>query len=136
MSRLQRTVLITGGATGIGLASAHAFSEAGYNVVLTDLEQKAAQSAANEINGPILALKLDVCDQTSITVAFSEGERVFGQIDVLHANAGVSSMKRALDLTEEDWDFNFNVNAKGIFLSNQVAIRHFLTHQNKGVIVT
>ena len=77
MSRLQRTVLITGGATGIGLASAHAFSEAGYNVVLTDLEQKAAQSAANEINGPILALKLDVCDQTSITVAFSEGERVF-----------------------------------------------------------
>ena len=44
-------------------------------------------------------------------------------------------MKRALDLTEEDWDFNFNVNAKGIFLSNQVAIRHFLTHQNKGVIV-
>ena len=44
-------------------------------------------------------------------------------------------MKRALDLTEEDWDFNFNVNAKGVFLSNQAAIRHFLKHQNKGVIV-
>ena len=135
MGTFQRTALITGGATGIGLASAQAFSKAGYNVVLTDLEQKVVQDAANTIKGPNLAIKLDVCDQTSIYVAFKEGERVFGQIDVLHANAGVSSMKRALDLTEEDWDFNFNVNAKGVFLSNQAAIRHFLKHQNKGVIV-
>ena len=135
MGTFQRTALITGGATGIGLASAQAFSKAGYNVVLTDLEQKVVQDAANTIKGPTLAIKLDVCDQTSIYVAFKEGERVFGQIDVLHANAGVSSMKRALDLTEEDWDFNFNVNAKGVFLSNQAAIRHFLKHQNKGVIV-
>ena len=43
MGTFQRTVLITGGATGIGLASAHAFSKAGYNVVLTDLEQKVVQ---------------------------------------------------------------------------------------------
>ncbi len=135
MNVLPKTALVTGGATGIGLASAHAFSKAGYNVVLTDLEQKAAQSAADRIMGPTLATKLDVCDQTSINVAFKEVERVFGKVDVLHANAGVSSMKRALELTEEDWDFNFNVNAKGVFLSNQVAIRHFLRHQNKGVIV-
>ena len=44
-------------------------------------------------------------------------------------------MKPALDLTEEDWDFNFAVNAKGVFLSNQVAVRHFLSHKNRGVIV-
>ena len=67
-----KTVLVTGGATGIGLASAHAFSKAGYNVVLTDLEQKVVQDAANTIKGPTLAIKLDVCDQTSIYVAFKE----------------------------------------------------------------
>ena len=49
MGTFQRTALITGGATGIGLASAHAFSKAGYNVVLTDLEQKVVQDAANTI---------------------------------------------------------------------------------------
>ena len=84
MNVLPKTALVTGGATGIGLASAHAFSKAGYNVVLTDLEQKAAQSAADRIKGPTLATKLDVCDQTSINVAFKEVERVFGKVDVLH----------------------------------------------------
>ena len=76
MGTFQRTALITGGATGIGLASAQAFSKAGYNIVLTDLEQKVVQDAANTIEGPTLAIKLDVCDQTSIYVAFKEGERV------------------------------------------------------------
>ena len=135
MNGSQKTALVTGGATGIGLASAVAFSKAGYNVVLTDLELADAQAAASGIDGPILAAKLDVCDQISIKSAFIEAEKKFGRVDVLHANAGVSSMKRALDLTEDDWDFNFDVNAKGVFLSNQVAIRHFLSHQNQGVIV-
>ena len=135
MKKSQKTALITGGATGIGLASATAFSKAGYNVVLTDLEKELAQSASEGIDGPTLATKLDVRDQFSIKSAFLEAETKFGCVDVLHANAGVSSMKPALDLTEEDWDFNFAVNAKGVFLSNQVAVRHFLSHKNRGVIV-
>ena len=71
MNTSQKTALVTGGATGIGLASAVAFSKAGYNVVLTDLELEAAQEAAAGIDGPILAAKLNVCDQISIKSAFS-----------------------------------------------------------------
>ena len=56
-------------------------------------------------------------------------------IDILCANAGVSTMRRAVDLTDEDWDFNFDVNARGVFLSNQIACRYFLAEKKKGVIV-
>lgn len=135
MKTLHKTALVTGAAAGIGLASARAFSAAGYNVVLTDLEYEVSREAANDIDGPILVAALDVRDQASIESAFTAAEQKFGCVDVLHANAGVSNMKRALELTEADWDFNFDVNAKGVFLSNQVAVRHFLKHGNRGLIV-
>lgn len=132
---MSKTVLLTGAATGIGLASARAFAKASYNVVLTDVQKESALSSASQINGSILAMELDVRDAESIKRAFTIAEQKFGRVDVLHANAGVSNMKRALDLTEADWNFNFDVNAKGVFLSNQIAVRHFLKHGNPGVIV-
>jgi NAD(P)-dependent dehydrogenase (short-subunit alcohol dehydrogenase family) len=58
-----------------------------------------------------------------------------GGLDLLCANAGVSTMKPAIDITDEEWDFNFDVNARGVFLTNQAACRYFLSQQRKGVIV-
>lgn len=123
---MNKTALVTGAAGGIGLASAASFCAAGYNVVLTDLDETTAHAAAADLGAGVVAAGLDVRDAGTIEAAFSLAEREFGRVDVLHANAGVSSMQRALDLTEADWDFNFDVNAKGVFLSNQIAVRHFL----------
>lgn len=132
---MGRTVLVTGGANGIGLASARAFHAAGDNVVIADLDDAAARAAAETLGPRAVGCAIDVRDRASIEAAFRVGAETFGPIGVVHANAGVSSMKRAVELTEEDWDFNFNVNAKGVFLTNQVALRHFLNHGLKGVIV-
>ncbi len=132
---MARTVIVTGGANGIGLASARAFHASGDNVVIADLDGDGARQAAEALGERAVGCTVDVRDRASIERAFALGAETFGPISVVHANAGVSSMKRALDLTEEDWDFNFDVNAKGVFLTNQVAVRHFLDHGMKGAIV-
>lgn len=132
---MARTVLITGAAGGIGLAIAQAFSELGENTVLADLDFAAAKRAAESLPGPSLATEVDVRNPASVDAAFAAAVANFGSIEVVCANAGVSNMKRALDLTVQDWDFNFDVNAKGVFLTNQAAVRHFLAHGIPGVIV-
>ena len=58
-----------------------------------------------------------------------------GALDILAANAGVSTMRRAVDITDDEWEFNFDVNARGVFLSNQIACRYFLAQKRAGVIV-
>ncbi len=131
----DQTVLITGAANGIGRASALAFARKGAQVVVTDIDEAGARAVAEEIGERALAYHLDVTDRHSIVAAFAATETAVGPISILHANAGVSSLKRAVDLEEADWDFNFNINAKGVFLTNQTAVRQFLKHDIAGAIV-
>ncbi len=132
---MNKTVFITGAANGIGLASANAFARARFHLVLTDIEKEQVERAAQKYGSQAISAEVDVRNRLSIENAFDKAIEVFGQVDVVHANAGVSNMKYAIDLTEEDWDFNFDVNAKGVFFTNQVAVRHFLDKQIPGVIV-
>lgn len=132
---MNKTVLITGAANGIGLASALAFAKEGYRLVLTDIDRAKVVELADRIGEDAIAVEADVRDRSSLEQAFAEAVDAFGQVDVVHANAGVSSMKRAIDLNEEDWDFNFDVNARGVFLTNQIAVRHFLGKKIAGAIV-
>lgn len=132
---MAKTALITGAASGIGLASAHAFVQAGYNVVATDIDTARVSEVAARLGDRAISAVVDVCNPASIERAFDAGFERFGTVDVVHANAGVSNMKRAVDLTEADWNFNFDVNAKGVFLTNQIAVRRFLAHGIAGVIV-
>ena len=132
---MARTIFITGAASGIGLATAKRFSALGDNVVLTDLSQDGLHKAAQDMQGQALTIVSDVRDADSINSAFDRAVEEFGRVDVLHANAGVSNMKPGIDLTVDDWDFNFDVNAKGVFFSNQIAVRHFLAEGTNGVII-
>lgn len=131
----DQTVLITGAANGIGLASARAFAKAAGQVIVTDIDEAGARAVADEIGPSASAWRLDVTDRSSIDRVFKEASERYGAITIVHANAGVSSMKRVVDLTEQDWDFNFGVNAKGVFLTNQVAVRHMQAHGKGGAIV-
>jgi NAD(P)-dependent dehydrogenase (short-subunit alcohol dehydrogenase family) len=127
-----RRAFVTGGAQGIGRAIAAALARRGVSVAIADIDLAAARAAAGEIGG--VAVEIDVRDRASVEAAFAQALGALGGCEILIANAGVSTMGHALDLTDKDWDFNFDVNARGIFLSNQIAARHFVA-QGAGCIV-
>src|SRR5579863_677542 len=121
-----RRAIVTGGARGIGAAIARAFARSGVRVAIADADLAAAQALANDIGDGAAAFAIDVRDRASTEKAFAAAIAHMGGLDILAANAGVSTMRRAVDITDEEWDFNFAVNARGVFLSNQIACRYFL----------
>lgn len=130
----EKRAFLTGGATGIGHAIARGLVAQGVKVAIADLNEKAAKEAAAALGAGHLGIGVDVRDPASVTRAFTQTVETLGAVEICVANAGVSSMRPAVDLTLEDWDFNMNVNARGVFLTNQAAARHFL-QTGTGVIV-
>jgi NAD(P)-dependent dehydrogenase (short-subunit alcohol dehydrogenase family) len=130
-----RRALVTGAGTGIGAAIARALARAGARVAVTDLDGDAARRVARETGGEALNYKLDVTDAAQVKQIIAQAAQAMGGLDLVCANAGVSTMNRVVDLTEAEWDFNMDVNAKGVFLTDQAAVRHFLAAGTKGVIV-
>jgi meso-butanediol dehydrogenase / (S,S)-butanediol dehydrogenase / diacetyl reductase len=130
-----RRALVTGGARGIGAAIVRALARAGVRVAIADLDLGAARSLAGAVGGGAAAFEIDVRDRTSTQAAFDAAVQRLGGLDILAANAGVSTMRRAIDITDEEWEFNLAVNARGVFLSNQIACRYFLREKRPGVIV-
>ena len=130
-----KSVVVTGGASGIGAAIAKIFHEAGALVTVLDLDAGRAAALAGELGTGAFSGQVDVRARESVQAAVDAVIAGRGGIDILCANAGVSTMQRAVDLTDEDWDFNMDVNARGIFLSNQIVVRHFQATGRKGVIV-
>lgn len=129
-----RRAIVTGAAAGIGRAIAAALARQSVKVAVCDIDYAAAKGAAEAIGGGAVAVAVDVRKRESVEAAFSGAETALGGCEILVANAGVSTMRAALDLTDEDWDHNFDVNARGVFLANQIAARRFKA-QGHGVIV-
>ncbi|HUC18897.1 MAG TPA: SDR family NAD(P)-dependent oxidoreductase [Acetobacteraceae bacterium] len=128
-----KTALVTGGATGIGFAIAEALAAHGVRLAIADIDIIAARRAAAQV-GEALPVAMDVRERASVEAGFAEAISWLGGIDLLVANAGVSTMRRAVEITDEEWEQNFAVNTRGVFLSNQIAARHFLAIGRKGVI--
>jgi len=96
---------------------------------------QAAESIASIIGDSAAAFALDVTDSNGIAAVVDEVAVRLGGLDIVCANAGVSTMNPVVDLTEDEWNFNMDVNAKGVFLTNQAAVRYFMKSGAKGVIV-
>lgn len=133
-----RVVGLSGGGLGIGRACALAYAAEGARVAVTDLDADAAASVASEIRaagGEAAAWGLDVLDRGAIDATIEAIVARFGRIDAWHSNAGVSTMRRFVDLTERDWDFNMDVNAKGVFQCGQAVARHMIARGGGGRIL-
>lgn len=130
-----RNALVTGAGSGIGRAIACALADAGARVAATDVNLDAAEAVAGEIGAAALSAQLDVTDPASIAAGFDAAVDAFGGVDIVCANAGVSRMRHFTDISEADWAFTMDVNAKGVFLTNQEAVRRFRASGTKGVIV-
>src|SRR5580704_11070192 len=114
-----RVTLVTGAGSGIGRAVARAFARSGARVVATDVSLEGARETAAEIGqlgAEADARQMDVTSEADVTSAVADVETAVGPIAFLINCAGVSSMAPFLELTEQDWDLNMNVNAKGVFL--------------------
>ena len=129
-----KRAFVTGAAQGIGRAIAVALVQRGVTTAIADIDVEGGQRTAREIGGGSIAVEVDVRERASVEHAFAEAVGRLGGCEILIANAGVSTMQHALELTDEEWDLNFAVNARGVFLTNQVAARHFVA-QRAGCIV-
>jgi len=132
-----RVIGITGGGSGIGRACALAYAAEGAHVAVTDIGEL-GDPVAREIvasGGRAEAWFLDVTARETIPVVIEAIVASLGPLDVWHNNAGVSTMGRFIDLTEDDWDINMDVNAKGVFNCSQVVARHMIEAGRGGKIV-
>ena len=127
MQLADKVALITGGASGIGRATALLFAREGGTVVIADLNAQAGQEVVNGITqtgGRAYFESADVTRATDCQRVVERTLREFGKIDILFNNAGIIRRATVLDLSEEDWDRVMTVNVKSIFLLSREVIPH------------
>ncbi|GEN86178.1 SDR family NAD(P)-dependent oxidoreductase [Oceanobacillus sojae] len=138
MDRLAgKVAIITGAASGMGLAGAQLFSEQGAKVVATDVEVDLLEKKVDEIvkgGGDAIALRLDVSDQKSWDYVIDRTMEQYGKIDVLVNNAGIHMAKGILEAELDDWNKVMAINTTGVWLGMKAVIPH-MQKQGGGSIV-
>ncbi len=129
-----KRVLITGGAGGIGTATAKRFHEEGAHVVVLDCNKDALNRIKDVLPSLSGTVHADVSDVNSVTRAFDELDGLFGGLDVLINNAGISIRQHFMDITSQQWRKVMDVNLNGMFFVAQQAARRMLAGQG-GVIL-
>ena len=121
-----RVALVTGAGQGIGRAIALRLAEHGADVVVNDLREETATSVAGEIKElgrRALAAAADISNVAAIDAMFEQAHRELGGPQIVVNNAGIIRVQAFPDVTEEDWDETFAVNARGLFFCMQAAVR-------------
>jgi NAD(P)-dependent dehydrogenase (short-subunit alcohol dehydrogenase family) len=140
MTRLAgRVAAITGGALGIGRATALRFAEEGASVVLGDVQVNAAEGVAKEIvqrGGRAVAVGVDVGDAAQVQAYVDRVVAEFGRLDVMFANAGIAHSAPFLEHPEAQWHRVLRVNLTGVFLCGQIAARQMVRQGGGRIIVT
>ena len=129
-----KRVLITGGASGIGAATAARFVEEGSAVCVLDRDRGAREQILLRLPGLAGALDADVSRLLEVETAFAGAIRIMGGVDVLVNNAGISIRREFLKITPEEWDQVLAVNLTGVFYVAQTAARH-MWERGSGVIL-
>jgi len=133
-----KVAIVTGGAQGMGRAICERYVLEGASVVIADLNPDGAQQAAQELggtDGKVVAVAVDVRDQTQVQQMVDAAVEHFGGVDILVNNAGVGKIIPFLDTTEADWNFIFDINCKGLLWSSQAAARQMIAQGRGGKII-
>jgi len=112
-----KTAVITGGNSGIGLATAKLFLREGAQVAILGRDGKTLESAAQELGDKVLVLKADVSSLEQIDAAVKEVSRKLGKVDILFANAGIAEFRPMEDVDAAFFDTTFDINVKGVFFT-------------------
>lgn len=132
----NKVVIVTGGASGIGLATVEAFLQKGSRVVISDYNEEAGQREAERLSeqGEVIFIKTNVADESQVKHLIDETVERFGSVDVVFNNAGVGARGFTHELTEEDYRHVIDINLDGVFYG----IKHALAQMKKqggGVII-
>lgn len=131
----DHVIVITGAASGMGRAIARAADREGARLVLSDLDGDRLKATAGELGGEVRHLRADVTRLPDIEAVFALTERELGRIDGLVTCAGIITTSPSLEVTVEEWDRVFAVNARGTFFTVQAALRRMIP-RGQGRIVT
>jgi NAD(P)-dependent dehydrogenase (short-subunit alcohol dehydrogenase family) len=117
-----KIALITGGNSGIGLATAKQFVNEGAYVFITGRRDPELAAAVKEIGSNVTGVQGDVSNLGDLDRLFAQIKREKGKLDIVFANAGIAKMAPLGEITEEDYDSNFNINVKGLLFTVQKAL--------------
>lgn len=118
MGKLQgKVAVITGGNSGIGLATAKEFVAQGARVAISGRDAETLEAAARELGEGVLAVRADVARLADLDRLFAAVGKAFGRIDVLFVNAGIASFKPLTEASEAYYDETLDVNLKGAFFT-------------------
>ncbi|MDR2480458.1 MAG: D-threitol dehydrogenase [Treponema sp.] len=129
-----KTAIITGGAAGIGYATAEFFAKKGVNLVLADLNSN-VDAAAKKLGPKNIGVPGNVCDAAYRKSVIDAGVKAFGKIDMLINSAGIVALEKAETISEEFWNKTINVNLTASFMMAQVFGAYLIEQKLPGCIV-
>jgi NAD(P)-dependent dehydrogenase (short-subunit alcohol dehydrogenase family) len=131
-----KVAVITGGASGIGFATAKRMRAEGATIVIGDIDPSTGKPAAEELDG--LFVPVDVADKAAVDTLFDTAAETYGSVDIAFNNAGISPPEDDLiENTELDaWDRVQNINLKSVYLCSKAALRHMVPAQKGSIINT
>jgi len=134
----DRVVVVTGGASGMGLGIAQLFAANGHPVAMLDVQEDLLKSEAEKLRakgGKILAIKASVDNRAEIDAAYAQIRKELGPISIVIANAGISGAADFLTMKVETWQRMIDINLTGVFHTIQAALPDMVAHK-WGRIVT
>ncbi|CDX28415.1 Levodione reductase [Mesorhizobium plurifarium] len=133
---VDKTVLVTGGGGAIGSAAARRFAQEGAKVAVLDLDAGRAETIASTIGDKAIAITADVTDEAAVEEAVAKVERVFGRLDAVFNNAGISGKVAPVhELPTQDWDDIVRIKLRSMFLVLKASVKAMIAAGVEGSIV-
>ena len=133
----NKVMIVSGGASGLGLSAGVKFAKNGYSIVLIDIDEEKGKKAEEQIKSlgqDAVFVKCDISDKAQVERAAQITKERLGRADVLINNAGLEVRGSILQCTEDDWDRLYDINLKGIFYMSNAFVP-FMLEQGTGAIV-
>jgi meso-butanediol dehydrogenase/(S,S)-butanediol dehydrogenase/diacetyl reductase len=133
-----RTVVVTGGGSGIGAGISKGMAREGANIAVADLNLVAAQAVADEIvaaGGSAIATHVDVADRAAVAAGIAETVKHFGRLDAYFNNAGMNQPMPFLEISEANFELIMRINALSVLIGTQEAAKQFIAQGTSGKVV-
>jgi len=134
----DKVAIVTGGASGIGLATVKAFLDKGAKVVIADYNEETGNSVEKDLSskGNVKFIYVNVAEEKSVENLVSETVKLYGRVDIMINNAGIGVLAKTHELTFEEYNKVISINQNGVFFGSKYAIREMLKTGGGSIVNT